>query len=182
MTRHTQEQLALRYAQAYLAVYQSALSDDDCTSLQAAARMIQTNKRLLFFLRLPIIKKAVKETFVQQLISMYALPQSLKKLGALLIAHDRLCLLPTVLNDIVSWYRRTHAIYHFTIASSHALPSLATATIEQFLSRLLPAATIKATTTIDAALIAGIRLQSDRYRWEYSVRKKCNALRLLSTR
>jgi ATP synthase F1 delta subunit len=170
--------IAKKYAHAFMNIYSSALSETDLIAIQEAQQFLQTHKRILFFLQLPQCKKKVAE-MVEDLMRYFTLPHVLASLFLLLIQHNRSFYIPAVLFFIGVLYRTSRDIVHFLIISSHRLTGDQRAGIEAFLAYITHKNST-CTYMVQKKVIAGIRMQSDEYIWEYSVRKQLASLRALN--
>ena len=84
----------------------------------------------------------------------------------------------SVLLWITRLYKEHIDSVEFSIISAQEINDQQIESIKQFLSRLINKKII-GTPSIDTSLIAGLRLQSNEYLWEYSIRKHINALQAL---
>ena len=110
------------------------------------------------------------------LIDHYKLPSFFEKLITLLVHDKRAPLMSRVLKELVALYRKKHTIVFFEITSSHGLTHEQLDNIEQFLARKTGCDIIYKY-EVDTTLIAGLRLQSDAFVWEYSIRKQLENMR-----
>jgi F0F1-type ATP synthase delta subunit len=109
------------------------------------------------------------------LSELYELPRAINALWALLIAHKRVLLVPTCIEEICLLFEQRENIQRFVISSSHDLDVKSIAIIKDYLERETGKNVIEEV-VLDKRLIAGIRLQSDDYIWEYDVRKQLRTL------
>ena len=116
-----------------------------------------------------------KEFFINLFKKHHAYIEGIDKLIDLLITDKRLMLMADILYEISHLYMQQHAIIDWTISSSDELSPEEKKSLEQFLVQKT-AMQIVPTYIIDQTLIAGIRLQSDTFLWEYSVKSQLNAL------
>lgn len=168
--------LARRYAQAFLNLFMDQLSMREYQKLQAMSEFIQSHRQTTFFLGLQSIPSHDKEKLLLDLIQKYNLPASLNNLVTTLIHHDRAGLLGKILDQICELYRKKNRILSFNIESSSILEPDQLDFIHKFLAYNTNS-TIVSTAKINKELIAGLRLQSDTYLWEYSIRKQINELK-----
>jgi ATP synthase F1 delta subunit len=171
--------IAKKYAQAFYAVFPQAVTFADLTKLEQAQIFLQTHKRTLFFLQLPQFDTDTQLSMIEDLIGYFLLPHHVAKLFLLLLSHNRSFYIPDVLSFVIQLYKERNNIIDFSIISSHELDEKNRSLIKQFLEHSTDK-TIMGNYTIDTSLIAGIRLQSIGYMWEYSVRKQINSLRALA--
>jgi len=170
--------IAKKYAQAFLTVFPKAFAFSDIKKIEAAYIFLQTHKRTLFFLQLPQFDQERRKSMVADLISYFSLTDSLATIILLLIEHNRAFYIPSVLLWITRLYKEHIDSVEFSIISAQEINDQQIESIKQFLSRLINKKII-GTPSIDTSLIAGLRLQSNEYLWEYSIRKHINALQAL---
>lgn len=168
--------VAKKYAQAFANIFLDTLSLQDYDNMQMAAANI--NKQVLFFLRLPVLDSSVKKNALNTLSKRFKLPSSVQRLLHVLLHDNRLFLICDVLRYICSLYRQYKHISEFAIISSHPLTKDKIEVIKHFLVQMTRQ-NIMYTYKIDKELIAGIRLQSDTFLWEYSIRQRLNEAKLL---
>ena len=169
--------VARKYAQAFLNVFADTISQDDFEHIEAAALFFKKQPSLLFFLKWPALGVAVKVEALNKVLQKFGLPDSFNKLVDLLAQDKRTFLIAEVLSQISKQYKKSHKLGVFNISSAHQLNEQELTTIKEFLAKLTGLDIIY-NYTIDKKLIAGIRLQSDTYLWEYSIANQLNQLKL----
>jgi F0F1-type ATP synthase delta subunit len=168
MTRTQMHQLAKRYARAALNVWKTPLTVAECENCIVAAQYIQGIPRIQFFLQLPLIEDAIKEKILQKVRKAYAMPEWIDKLIGLLIKQKRVFLAPFVYEYIaLQAYEDAHYM-QFTVFTSIPLPPPQQLICTHFIHQRTGYKPLTAF-IIDTSLIAGIRIQSVAYLWEYSV-------------
>jgi ATP synthase F1 delta subunit len=167
--------LARRYAQAYLNLFMDQISEQEYQKLQTMSEFIEAHRQTVFFLGLKSIPEQAKEDIIRNLVEKYKLPSSLIKLVTIIIQHGRAALIGKTLAQICELYRKKHHIMMFNIQSSFPLDQQTLGTVNNFLAKKT-GWSIVSTTELNKRLIAGIRLQSTVYIWEYSIRKQINEL------
>ena len=172
--------LSHKYAKAFMAVFPQSCTFDDIKKLTVAHNFLQKHKQTLLFLQLPQFDQERKKSMVADLISHFSLPHQLSAIILLLIAHNRSFYIPDVFLCITQLYKEETNSVEFSVKSHQTLSEKHVESIKQFLGCTLNK-NIIATPSIDKSLIAGIRLQSNDYLWEYSVRKQIKALHSLET-
>ena len=170
--------VAKKYAKAFMAVFPKSFVLGDIKKIEAAQTFLQTHKRTLFFLQLPQFTLERKKSMVADLIDYFSLPHDFAALILLLIQHDRSYYIPDVLLCITQLYKEQIGSVEFSIQSPQVMSGNHIESIKQFLGHLLNKKII-GIPSIDTSLIAGLRLQSNDYLWEYSIRKQMRALQLL---
>jgi ATP synthase F1 delta subunit len=170
--------LAKKYASAFFNLNADTLSFDDYSALKAAAQYSKKNEKLFFLLNTPTVPTATKQTILEDLLHQFSLPNSLQPLIQLVLKHQRLFLLPAIFKQITVVYEKQKKIMEFTISSSQHLDKNQLEIMKTFLAKHTNYHIIYKQ-LFNKKLIAGIRMQSDVYLWEYSVAKQLRALRTL---
>lgn len=163
--------LAKKYAQAFINLFSSTLSHDSLVTIEQAYRFLQKDRYIIVLLSLPHLTFEQRTTMIHDFMRHFSLPIQLNKIMVLLLTHNRSFLIPPVLRYIMQLYKKHTNVLDFSIITAHQLSAENFKTIKQFLSQLTHKDIIYHE-QINPALIAGIRLQSDEYVWEYSVRKQ----------
>lgn len=169
--------LAKRYAQAYLNVHIELISYKDFRTIRDAALFFASHRQLLFFLNWPAIKTSTKIIALRQAMAYCQMPESFNRLIDLLAAHRRMFLVIKILACICELYEQKHAIAQVTITSSHPMEPQELQVMQQFLANKTGLSIIY-DYKIDKKLIAGIRLQSDTFLWEYSINKQLESMKV----
>lgn len=170
--------IAKKYARAFMSVFPQIVGFTDIKKIDAAQKFLQTHKRTLFFLQLPQFDLERKKSMVADLIGYFSLPHDLAAIILLLITHDRSFYIPEVLAWITQLYKNQINSIEFSIQTAQETDDKQFESIKQFLGRLTNKKII-GIPSVDTSLIAGLRLQSNEYLWEYSVRKQIKALQAL---
>jgi len=169
--------LAKKYATAFLNVFERDVSLQDISHVCAAGDFLTRNRTLLYFLAWPALSVDVKIKALQDVLEKFRLAYSFEKLVALLAADRRLHIIDAVFSHICLLYMTRKKIANVAITSSHQLSPADIETIEQFLVNITGLSIIY-DYKIDKNLIAGIRLQSGTFLWQYSVRKQLDQMKL----
>lgn len=172
-------ELARRYAKAFTNVFFSQISVRDVENIFQAADYLALRRRTRFFLRLPVIDVSVKKQVLDLVCKRFSLPLVVEQTIDLLLQHKRSYLLHDVLFYIAELYCARQNILAFTIKSSHHLSQESVEVIQNFLARKT-GCTITYTNKIDKKLIAGIRLESSAFLWEYSIAKHLRRIQQLT--
>jgi F-type H+-transporting ATPase subunit delta len=167
-----------KYAKAFMAVFPKSFTFTDVKKIEITQKFLQTHKQILLFLQLPQFDQEKKQSMIADLISHFSLPDHFSTIILLLIEHKRSFYIPAVLSSIIQLYKKQTNSIEFFIKSTHNLNEQHIELVKQFLGQLLNK-NIIGTPSIDTSLIAGIRLQSDNYLWEYSIRKHIQTLHAL---
>jgi ATP synthase F1 delta subunit len=171
--------IACKYARAFLAVFPKACTLSNLHSIKTAHHFLRHHKNALFFLNLPQFNDERKKSLIADLVAYCSLPDAFTNLFFLLINHNRPFYVPEVLACIIEQYKKQTNSVEFSLESSHSLHGDDIETMKHFLQKILQK-NIIATSSVNTSLIAGIRLHSNEYVWEYSVRKQINALHILN--
>jgi len=167
--------VAKKYAQAFLNLYIEKISYSDYCSLKAAARSLKNNGAFFSLLNIPTIALIQKRSSLYAILKELQVPEVLNTVIELIIQHQRIFLIPALLNALVRGYEERKKIISFTISSSHALPTNNLELLKKFLTKKTNAHIIYRY-EINKKLIAGIRMQSDLFLWEYSVAKQLKTI------
>jgi len=167
--------LAHKYASAYVATLGASLTRAEYERLRAFGAFIKKYDRSLVILSVPVIADYEKRLALERLSELYELPPSINALWALLITHKRVLLVPLCIEELCLLFEQRAHIQRFVVSSSHELDVKSLALIKEYLERST-GKTIVEEVVVDKRLIAGIRLQSDDYIWEHSVRKQLRTL------
>lgn len=167
----TKQYIALRYAQAFLNVYGAKLTEQNYEALEHIAHDLEDQKRVLFFFGLSMIPDTVKYDALDLLCKPYACGPQFKRLLVVLLASQRMYLLPFILKAIIKGYRELHAYTTGTLASSHPLTDEQKKILHHLFEKKI-GTTLMLEYSVVPELIAGIRFQTDELVWEYSVDKQ----------
>lgn len=170
--------IAKKYAQAFMSVYPKAFAFNDIKKIESARTFLQNHKRTLFFLQLPQFDTERKKSMIADLVDYFSLPHSFSAIILMLIQHNRTSYIPSVFYWIIQLYYTQINAVAFSITSAHELNSDQVDSMEKFLEQSLHKKII-GTPLVNKSLIAGVRLQSNDYLWEYSVRKQIRNLKTL---
>jgi ATP synthase F1 delta subunit len=172
----SQSPVARKYAQAYLNVFGNQHTFQDFCSLWRACQFLSEHHSLLFYLSLPMIHDTDKKRFIDLFFEKFHLFDSLKQLFYLLLKNKHIFLTIDVLQDIYSLYKMQHKISELKIMTSSDLTDEKIKEITHFFMRLSGLEHVVVQYSIKPSLIAGIRLQSETYLWEYSIAKQMQKL------
>lgn len=167
--------VARKYAQAFVNVHAAAVSVRLLDCFLKAESFLQRQHDVLFLLSIPYLEQQQRNQMVKTLVAYFSLPIQCEQLFLLMILQHRFFLIPEVLWHIAQIYKKRVNTLAFHITSSHELDEAELTEIKLFLEYKTGKEIIYSY-DIDKNLIAGIRLTSEEYTWEYSVRKHINAL------
>ena len=173
----SQSPVARKYAQAYLNIFGDQHSFQDFCSLWRASQFLSEHHSLLFYLSLPMIQEVDKKRFIDLFFEKFHLFDSLKQLFYLLLKNKHIFLAIDVLQDIYSLYKIQHKISELKISSSSDLSEEKIEEIKKFFIHVSGLDHVVVHCSINQSLIAGIRLQSETYLWEYSIARQLNKIK-----
>lgn len=171
--------VAKKYAQSFMRVSGERINFTDISKIESAQLFLSRHKNILFFLQLNQFDTLEKDAVVADFIGYFSLPQCLSNLLLLVIEHNRSSFIPTIFSFIIELYRAKHKVVHFAVTSYPEINSDKQQQVKCFLANELHCS-VTCSFEVDKNLIAGIAARSVDYMWEYSVRKKLQALRALS--
>jgi F-type H+-transporting ATPase subunit delta len=164
-----------KYAEAFLNIYMDSITDDIIVHLEELSTYLRSHKNALIFFGLHHISAEEKLRLFEK-IEMRIKPSSfIKKLFEALIKHNRVTLCPQIIDMICKLYRKRKNIMMFDIQASYPLGTAEISIIRKFLSHKTNTY-ITSTHSINKNLIAGLRLQSETFLWEYSIHKQLKQL------
>lgn len=170
--------LAHLYAQAFENVFTAQISDTSVQHLQQAADALAAQSSVSFYLGLTVISDAQKEKTLETFFTSYGCAALLAPLLKLLAQHKRLFLIGEVVQQIIAVYQERHGIVEAQLKTAQPLSAEQQKFIEQYLCTST-AKKVHLTQEIDQTLIAGIRVESAQWLWEYSVAQQLRAIRAL---
>jgi F-type H+-transporting ATPase subunit delta len=176
--KDAQNILACRYAQAFINVFLDKLSPEDINAIDCTARYLAEHARIIFLLTVPALDDSKKKQAIEQLCAQFNVSEQVKKFMFVLIDHKRAVLLALALRCIVVLYKKEKNILTFSITTAQEVDKNELSVMQQFLARQT-GSDIVYTHKVDPTLIAGVRMQSNFYVWEHSVKKHLHAMRLL---
>jgi F0F1-type ATP synthase delta subunit len=167
---YQQNILAIRYADAFLNVFDAHITLDNFQALSQAAVFFNAHKGRLALALTPYLNKNHVLVCIISLCKDIGVPDSCIPIIQLLARMNRLALLPAVLFQISEQYKIRHNIVTCSIISSHVLSERNKALLDRFLENSTKYTLMKKY-DVDEKLIAGIRIVGDTLFWEYSIRR-----------
>lgn len=165
-----QNTLAIRYADAFLNVFDDSITTQNFSELCQAAAFFKSQQRHLALVLAPYLNKDEVITRITDVCRQAGLTDTCKQLIRLLVYTNRLDLLADVLLQICEQYKSRHNLFNCSIISSHPLTDQNKAALDRFLARSTKQNLMKKY-SVDETLIAGIRIVGDNIFWEYSIRR-----------
>lgn len=166
-----------RYAQAFLNRFQRDITVHNVAALENVVRFLQENRSVIALAKIPGLLASQQQMLMKQCLDRFALYPLLNPLVTLLIAHKRISYITEIIRVIIARYKRQQGITEFTIASSHLLDGDSQASIVHFLEKQT-GNQIQGSFVLDTGLIAGIRMRSEEFLWEYSIAKQLRQIKL----
>lgn len=167
--------IAKKYAQAYINVYPEQITQQLAAHIQSFVSFLKARRTVLFYMQLASIPQETIQSTLYHLLASYHVSGSLTVLVDMLIKDKRISLLPQVFEALIALYKERHHIVDFVIASSHQLSEKQLERLKNFLEKKLHKE-IHYKAVIDKRLIAGIKMYSDNWYWEHSIRRQLNGL------
>lgn len=174
--KYSQSLVAKQYAKAYLAEYESQLNLADIEHIKLVLKFFRKHHNFMSLVSELIDDAGSDHILIQELFDHFSLPVTLKKLVDVLIRHKRLIFFAQVLQDIGCLYLLQHNILEVTVSSAAPLEALELEQFEKFFTEL-SGKRIISNVVLDESLIAGVRMQSDLFLWEYSIASRLRTLR-----
>jgi F-type H+-transporting ATPase subunit delta len=172
---YTQSVVSKKYAQAFLNVYQDQLTLDQIQNFKIVIEFCRQHHNFLSIISQLVGRQKCFEALLDEMHEHFALPESIKKLIQILIKNKKISIFAQVLQDIYCLYMLRKNIVELTIKTAIPLDQEERKKIEHFFSKLSKK-TIISNLEIDESLIAGIRLESDLFLWEHSIKSQLNSL------
>lgn len=174
--RYSQSPIAKKYAKAYMAEYADTLTLADIKSIKLAIRFFKRHHNFMSLVNLLVEPTKTKTIVLDELFEHFSLPQNLKKLIDVLVNHKQLKIFSEVLSDICCLYFQTNNMLELTIYTATSLENHEFEKFENFFKKLSGKITLS-TLVHDPSLIAGVRMQTDLFLWEYSIAARLRCLR-----
>lgn len=174
-----QRGVAKKYATAFLNVFGDQILLQDYHALLFTVDFLKKHYTALTLLSVPTISRAQKIYCIEKLFAHTQAPSLLLRVAKLLVEHQRIELLPLVCECIVQLYEKRNHIMPVTLTSFPALEAEQVKKIVNFLAEKT-GQYITYTAHVDKKLIAGVRMQSGSFLWEYSIAQQLRVLKRLS--
>lgn len=171
------ESLTKKYAQAYLNLYGSTLTNDMINKLEAFEQFIRHHKRMYAFMCLTGIPVANKKEILNKITMHFKVPTNIEKLIETLLLHRRIDLLAPILKKIVQGYKKQQNVTTFKVSTSHPIGQKEKEIIQNFIQNSIKKSTLALEFYHDVSLISGIKIQSDSLLWERSVAKQLKLIK-----
>lgn len=172
----TTELLATKYAKAFIHVFEAQLTPEYFEALQQIVAWYDDNRAQFFYLYLSSMTSEAKQHILLEFVKRFGLESLVRPLIELLAAHNRLPLLFHVLRQLMVVFYAEHNVVDVKFMTAHNLSPAQIEIIKNFLEQTT-LKEIRPTIVIKPELIAGVRLQSETFLWEYSIAQQLRALR-----
>jgi F-type H+-transporting ATPase subunit delta len=159
--------LAMKYARAFDESYEKGLSRTDVDNIYRSLDELKSNKDALAFLHL-VPGASQMSVVLDSFLEHFGLDRILHSLIVLLGQHKRLWLVPEILEALCDLYKEEHRIITADVTSAQPLREDEKDTIKGVINRRF-GNNAEIIYHIDKKLLAGIRIQTPDFLWEYSV-------------
>lgn len=170
--------LVNKYAQAVMNIAGDSFESAEYDAIMNAAKVLENKKELLHMLTIPTLELYEKKICAQKLIAHYNLPNVFLSLLLLLTKSNRILLFSSILSTIVQIYQKNHNIIQVIIYTASVVSEETLIIIKNFIAAKTKKKVI-ASHVINKELIAGIRIESNQFVWDYSVKKQLQNISLL---
>lgn len=171
--------LSKKYAQAFLNIFESNINSDFIEKTFNLYKFLREHKESEVYLRLSAITNAKKKNVLLKLLHNFELEKSpLVKLIDILLDKNRIYIISDVLKYIVKISNQNNNIVKADFRYSHELRDSLRDSIEKFFEKKLKKKIIY-NYILDKSLIAGVKLTTDNYLWQYSISQQLDKLKSL---
>ncbi len=168
-------ELARKYAQAFMRTQHEHITKKDYDAIVKARDAIAQKIYIVKLLDVPTMSAEEKDTCIKKLVEYYALPRSFVGLLQLLCKHGRVALFGGVLDAISKLYQEEHNAIVVTIYTSSEVTDKELGIIKNFIAAQTKKDVV-VSHVITPSLIAGVRIESDQFVWDYSVQKQLRSI------
>lgn len=172
---YNQAKLARRYARAFLNVFEDSFTPQAMEALIALVIFLKKHAHACFLMELSFLSVDAKKEAVRDLCLRFKVTEGVQRLFLLLIDHQRTSLAPDVFDAVIDLYKRKENYVYFSVSTTCELSDQQKKMIEEFLQDQVKGM-VFCSYAIDKTLIAGIRMQSDNWLWENSVKSRLRTL------
>jgi len=174
--RQSQSLIAKKFAKAYLLEFGDQLSVKDIDNIKLAILFFRKNHNFISLVSVVVTTYKKNQILINEIISHFSLHETLKKLVTVLVRHKSLVYFSQVLQDVCCMYQSKKGILEVDIYSATELTNDEKIKLEIFFANL-SGKEIIGRVIIDESLIAGVRMQSELFMWEYSIAARLRKLR-----
>ncbi|MBI2344614.1 F0F1 ATP synthase subunit delta [Candidatus Dependentiae bacterium] len=169
--RYTLSAISKKYAQAYLKEYQDSLTIQQVQEFKFIIQFFRNHYTFLSIVSVLAGRNPEFCSILDEFKKHFTLSTSIQKLMNVLVEHNRLAIFGQVLQDIYCLYMLNNDFLEVAITTAEPLEAEHRQKFEDFFKKL-SGKKIISTAMIDEGLIAGIRMQSDLFLWEYSIKSR----------
>lgn len=169
--RYTLSVVSKKYAQAYLQEYQNSLTLEQIQNFRLVIQFCRQHNNFLSVISVLVGRQPGFEALLDEMCYHFSLPSSMSKLIKILIEHNKVHMFAQIVQDIYCLYMVNHNIQEMTMITAEPLEEDQKQKFEEFFTKL-SGKKIISTAMIDEGLIAGIRMQTDHFLWEYSIKSR----------
>lgn len=173
--RFSQSLVAKQYAKAYILEFGSTLVLSDIDGIKHVINFCRKHHTFMSLVSALTPQNGKRHSLIDDVFQHFKLPDSLKKLVDIMIGHKRLPLFALVLQDIYCLFLKNNNILEVAIHSAVDLDNIEQKKLEDFFMKQ-SGKKIISNVIVDDALIAGVRMQSDLFLWEYSIAARIRKL------
>lgn len=171
----SQKLIAKKYAKAYLNKYQDIFTQDDLDRICKAAYFLKNHTNFMLLLCAVGVDKSETTEMLDKFCNHFEFTASLQKLVDVLKERKHISFLREVLQDICALYKKRKNILELKIITANELDDADVKKIKSFVESQTRK-NVVSSVQIDESLIAGLRLQSDFYLWDYSIASRLRSL------
>ena len=159
---YTQSASSKKYAKAFFNVYKDQITFDQIQSFKLVLLFCRNHNDFLSIIGQLVGRQEGFENLLDEMHSHFELPESVKKLIQVLIKHKKISLFAQILQEV-------------TIRAAANLTEEGQQKLERFFKKLSKK-TIIPNFKIDESLIAGVRMESELFLWEHSIKSQIASL------
>ncbi len=163
--------IARKYAKAFLNYIGDTIKLSDCEKLQEAIHEFKQHSDYIILLKIPTISAKVKKKGLLLWFQALEISIDITKLLDILTYHQRLFLFPNIMKQLCAVFFDRNNSVAFSIKATVHLKQKQIDSIHTFLEHKT-GKHIRSTFVQEKKLIAGLRLQSDIFLWEYSLQQR----------
>ena len=167
--------LAKKYAKAFINLYGNALNLELVERLEIVADYLKRQHEALFYVQLSDLDNALTKGNFKAMLKSFDIDELFEPLIDLLLKDRRITLLPGVIHHVCGLYLEKNNIMHFIVESPLVLHTDEMTILRSYLAEKT-GKNILFTVKKNAQLIAGLRVYSDTYGFEHSIRKQLRAI------
>lgn len=165
------EDLALKYACAFLNTFVKTYSLTEYAIIEEAAVFFKARKKACYFMQLSLLDASLKLETLSNLANRLSLPPEYNRFFALLNKDHRIFLIPAFFRQLKAEYQRRALFLPVNIKSVLSLTHEQQKTLVAFLEQSTGMHIIP-TYHLDPSLIAGIRITSGIYLFDHSLKTR----------